>query len=285
MKGTISIRSVVNGITEWIEPVYGKREAVSIAHLILEKLFGLTFNEIHNNREITLASFKISVLNEYVHRLLKHEPVQYIIGEAFFYDRWFKVNPSVLIPRSETEELCRLIINENPEPGLRVLDAGTGSGCIAIILGLNLNSPDITAWDISPGAIKTARENAVIFDKKIDFAVLDIFNLKQPLLPFNLVVSNPPYVRRSESKSMNRNVLDYEPENAIFVTDNDPLIFYKKILSLNNEILYPGGRIYFEINESFGQEIQLLLSSYKFSEIRIIKDIHGKDRIATARKL
>ena len=178
MKGTISSKKLLKAISEWIEPVYEITEANSIAVMILEKLFGLDFNEIHKCKDVELNETNILSVNGFIQRLLKHEPIQYILGEAFFYDRWFNVNPSVLIPRSETEELCRLIINENTRYGTRVLDMGTGCGCIAIILGLNLNSPEISAWDINPEAVKTAKSNALKFNVKINFKVIDIFNFK-----------------------------------------------------------------------------------------------------------
>jgi release factor glutamine methyltransferase len=284
MRGTISSKKLLKGMSEWIEPVCGITEGNSIARMILQKIFELDYHEIHNNKEVIFTETNIFLINDYIKRLLKYEPVQYILGEAFFYDRWFKVNPSVLIPRSETEELCRLIIDENTKPGARVLDIGTGSGCIAIILGLNLVSPEISAWDKNPQAVKIANVNALNLNVNIDFKVIDIFSFTGHIQPFDIIVSNPPYVRISESKIMNRNILDYEPKDAIFVKDDDPLIFYKKIISMKNNLLSSNGRIYFEINESYGYEIKMLLNQHEFNKIRIIKDIHGKDRIATAQR-
>ena len=283
MAGSISSRKLLNAITDWIIPAYEKEEARSIAFMILEKVFMITHRDIISSREISLNHNDILHLNEILQRLIKNEPIQYILGEAFFYDRWFIVNPAVLVPRPETEELCRLIIRENQDPGLRILDIGTGSGCIAIVLALNLIAPEIHAWDISQDAIVTARANARKFGIDIEFKVLDLFSITDYSSKFDIIVCNPPYVIADDSVHMRRNVLYYEPGNAIFVNNEDPLIYYRKILYLREKLLTLNGKIYFEINESFGQGMNVLLKENHMHEVRIIRDIHGKERFATAK--
>ncbi len=237
--------------------LYGEREALSILKLYNEEKGELT----DTDRQ----------------RLLSSEPIQYIIGRAHFWGREFAVNPSTLIPRGETEELVHLIIkNLTPEFSGSIVDVGTGSGIIATTLALELPKAKVSALDISEEAIKTARANSQEFAANVECSVQDIFDCKE--LDFDIVVSNPPYVTESEKKLMHPNVLKWEPHTALFVSDEDPLIFYRTIARLTKKTLY------FEINEHLGTQMTEMLLQEGFTDIQIIKDIHSRDRICTAKR-
>jgi release factor glutamine methyltransferase len=246
----------------------------------MEHLFNLKKSDILLDKKIEKVNNEeiISIIN----RINQSEPIQYILGETEFYGRKFKVNKNVLIPRPETEELVDLIIKENKkQKKIKVLDIGTGSGCIAITLAKELPEAEVCALDISKDALKTANENALMNNAKVDFSHADIIqNLKFKLQNLNIIVSNPPYVRESEKKQMHTNILEHEPFTALFVKDEDPLIFYKSIILFAKQHLVENGKCYFEINEKFGQETIALFAENNFSEIRIIKDLQNKDRIA-----
>lgn len=217
-------------------------------------------------------------------RLKTGEPIQYILGHGPFYGREFKVSPATLIPRNETEELVHLIIKENPQANLRILDIGTGTGCIPITLALEMKNPEVFAVDISEDALEIAKENAKALQAKVKFLPCDILAEIPPLSDLDLIVSNPPYIPFSEKEQMHRNVLDFEPHLALFVSTDDPLVFYKKIAEKGKHLLKPHGKLYFEINERFGNEVVRVLSALDFKEIRIIKDLNGKDRIVSGQK-
>jgi release factor glutamine methyltransferase len=233
-------------------------------------------------------------IKEIIDRINQSEPVQYVLEETEFYGRKFKVNKNVLIPRPETEELVDLIIKENrKQKKIKVLDIGTGSGCIAITLGKELPEAEVYALDISKEALQTARENALMNNAKVELIEFDIISPVEDkqnspylgqakLITHNLdiIVSNPPYVRESEKKQMHANVLDHEPYTALFVKDEDPLIFYEKIILFAKEHLTNGGKCYFEINEKFGEKIAELFLKNNFSDVRVIKDLQDKYRMA-----
>ena len=208
------------------------------------------------------------------------KPIQYIIGETIFYDCTIKLNRATLIPRPETEELVDLIIHENSNYKGNIIDFGTGSGCIAIAVSSKLPGTILTGTDISDEALMIARENARINNVEIIWLKDDILTPDTGALEkAGIIVSNPPYVRNSEKQMMNRNVLDFEPHSALFVPDSDPLVFYRGIMNKAVKVLDPKGRIYFEINEMLGEAMYLLLESYGYSDIKIITDINGKERI------
>lgn len=191
-----------------------------------------------------------------------------------------RLNSDTMIPRPETEELVDLVIKENRGFTGSALDIGTGSGCIAIAIALNLPGSAVTGIDISEGALLKAKENAGLNKVQVSFIRADIFNIDPGLFSgTDIILSNPPYIRESEKKLMSRNVLDYEPHTALFVDDSDPLVYYSAITRLASAILTPGGSLYFEINEALGSQISFLLKSAGYSSVRIIKDINGKDRI------
>jgi release factor glutamine methyltransferase len=211
-------------------------------------------------------------------------PIQYIIGETEFYDLTFKVNKHTLIPRQETEELVHAIINENKITAPNILDVGTGSGCIPIVLARNIAGANVSSVDISEGAIVIAKENATLNNVTIDFHLRDF--LKWDMYSwergYDIIVSNPPYVKESEKELMEKNVLTYEPHTALFVDDEDPLIFYKRIAEFAKVHLRKGGKLYFEINEALGQEMIELQKSLGFSSVRLMKDLNGRDRMTSA---
>jgi release factor glutamine methyltransferase len=267
-----------------LEKAYGKREAQSLAFLLLENVFALTRSEILAGKQIERIQ-NVSLLDNYLERLQKFEPVQYILGSTEFYGYPFQVNPSVLIPRQETEELVQLIISENKKKApLSIIDIGTGSGCIAITLKKELPQAFVYAADISKEALAIAQKNAVLNNAEISFLHKDILSAETIIPETNIIVSNPPYVMHTEKKLMAANVLEHEPHLALFVEEENPLIFYAAIAEKAKKHLLPGGRIYFEINEQFGKETAILLSQSGFKEVRVLKDLRDKDRMVRGEK-
>ncbi|HLF32951.1 MAG TPA: peptide chain release factor N(5)-glutamine methyltransferase [Cyclobacteriaceae bacterium] len=283
MTGSLTNGQLRSALINWIEPLYGRNEASSITSFIMEKAFNIDYRTQDSVTGVNLSGTDISIINNILQRLAKHEPIQYILGEAYFYDRWFQVNPAVLIPRQETAELCGLIIDENRSKGLQILDIGTGSGCIAIILWSYLNASVVYGWDISREILRVAADNAQRYEASIKLEPRNIFHDLPSREKFDIIVCNPPYVTIEDKKRMNKNVVDFEPAEALFVPDGDPLKFYNRILSIRNELLINGGKIYFEINESFGKEMERLMLESGLIQVRVIRDIHGKDRFASGK--
>jgi release factor glutamine methyltransferase len=222
------------------------------------------------------------LIEDIVNELKKQKPIQYITGKTSFYGLWFTVNEHVLIPRQETEELVRWIIDENAEKKINILDIGTGSGCIAVSLKKNLPESDVTAVDISEKALNTARINAENNQSAITFSQVNILDNIQIDKQFDLIVSNPPYVRACEKARMQDNVLNYEPAEALYVSDKQPLIFYNSIASFALKHLVDNGLVYLEVNENLADEVALIYENMGFSEVEIRKDINGKDRMMKA---
>lgn len=250
----------------------------------------LTLHILNKRRIDVSLNYDIEVFNndkikfqDSIERLKKHEPIQYIIGKTEFYGLPFKLSNNVLIPRPETEELVDWVISKfkSQKSKIRVLDIGTGSGCIAISLAKNLPDCKIVALDISSEALKIAKENAKLNNVEVKFIAADIlnWNLELDNLKFEVIVSNPPYVRALEKNQMKKNVLVFEPHLALFVEDEDSLLFYRKIIQLTNKILKSKGQLFFEINEYLGKETVKLLRDNGFEEIELKSDIFGKDRI------
>jgi len=280
-----SLKTLYRNITSSIS-LYEDQEKSNIAYLILENLFKIRKTDLLLDK--TIKDYNPSILKDIINRINNAEPVQYILGHTEFYGRKFIVNKHVLIPRPETEELVDLVIKENRKrKDLTILDIGTGSGCIAVSLKKEMVQAGITAIDMSAEALKVAELNANDLQANVNFIKADILSEAKKLegLKFDIIISNPPYVRNSEKKLMHQNVLAYEPGIALFVSDKDPLLFYRAIIELSIKHLLPGGSCYFEINESYGNEIKELLKSNHFSDIRILQDLRAKDRIATARKI
>ena len=259
--------------------IVDEREIISWAYLTIEYLLGYNRSDciIHANKEITTEI--TDRIKQIIADLKTKKPIQYILGETEFYGLQFKVNEHTLIPRPETEELVEWILKEEFSSAL---DIGTGSGCIAITLAKNTNAK-ITAIDISKEAIDVAKENTKNNKVEIDFMLQDILQA-ETLYKVDLIVSNPPYILNSEKEKMEANVLDFEPDLSLFISDNDPLLFYKKIGVLAEKSLNCGGKLYFEINEKYGAEILEMLSKIGFVDIALKKDINDKDRMVKATK-
>jgi len=258
---------------------YSDKELISIAYIVIEEILGLNkINVIINNANVISTNDEVKI-NEIIKDLTANKPIQYILGKANFFNLSFIVNKHVLIPRQETEQLINWILDYEFNS---VLDIGTGSACIPISLSKN-STANITAIDISSNAIKIAKKNADNYNLNITFLCEDIFKFN-PDSKFDLIVSNPPYVLKSEMKKMHKNVLNFEPHNALFVEDSDPLIFYNYIAQFAFKYLNSKGALFFEINESFGVEIKLILNKLDFVNIELKKDLNGKDRMIKAIK-
>jgi release factor glutamine methyltransferase len=264
----------------------GHNEKESIGFLIMEHLFGISRTHIMQERDIQMTPVHESIISKMIDRLNRHEPVQYILGETDFFGRNFSVTPSVLIPRPETEQLIVIVkdFQRNiQQQYIRILDIGTGSGCIPITLALEIPGSNITAIDVDTAALEVAKKNAERYRAFISLQQSDI--LKDDLQnTYDVIVSNPPYIAEEEKKSMQKNVLDFEPHIALFVPDNDPLIFYKQISRKSFKALTAGGLLALEINERFGDEVASLLKTDGFKTVTIIKDINKKARIVTGVK-
>jgi release factor glutamine methyltransferase len=280
-----TIKDIRSYLADELKEIYREPEINSIINLIIMTHLGISkLHQVYNyNQQIdnALTDRIIKICDE----LKTGKPVQYILGETSFYDCRIKLNNSVLIPRQETEELVHLIINENKDFYGEIIDFGTGSGCIAIALAANLKNANLTGIDISADALALAGENANLNNARITLKQADILNLRTDELKMaGIIVSNPPYVRQAEKKLMAGNVLDFEPHQALFVEDSDPLVFYREILRIAEKILLPGGRIYFEINEAMGSQMTELMKEYKYKNADIVKDINGKERFVKATK-
>lgn len=279
----MKLKEAIEQLREGLAGVADPQEVQAMIRVICEDVFNYDPVDVALRQESELPDFAPQRVAEIIARLQRHEPLQYILGTARFHGHRFKVTPAVLIPRPETEQLVDLIIEENPGSDLRVLDMGTGSGCIAISLARALKFARVDALDVSRDALAVARDNAASLKVKVRFFESDIL-APQPAATYDIIVSNPPYITWSERELMERNVKDYEPAQALFVPDNDPLLFYKAIASYANRSLEKGGGLYLEINQRFGAEVKRLLEDCGFDEVRIIVDSFGKDRFAVAVK-
>lgn len=264
--------------------IYDANECGSFFKIIIKTIF-----RPYGLHKIYDPQFRIdeahsSEIIRIVKELKTGKPFQYILGETEFFGLNIKVTPDVLIPRPETEELVDLIIRENKDFKGEIIDFGTGSGCIAIALAANIRDAEITGVDVSGKALDIARLNASGNNVKVNFEKNDILAFSITGKKTGIIVSNPPYVRQSEKAVMQKNVLDFEPAQALFVDDHDPLLFYRKILEIAGEILVEGGKIYFEINEALGSEIMEVFDSFGYKEKSIIKDLNNRDRFAKAIK-
>lgn len=277
-----SSKKLFDFIFNKLEVNESKEELSSITYLIIENLFGIAKAEVIIDRSINISSKEQKALSQFLDRVNNNEPLQYILGEANFYGRKFQVDLSVLIPRPETEELVDLIIKENRGKKIKFLDIGTGSGCIPVTLSKELKETKAFAIDVDPRTIKTARANAQKFDVEVEFMLIDILSEEIPNSPYDVIVSNPPYIRESERQGLNKNVKDHEPSKALFVRDDDPLLFYRRIADLSKKALKDGGRLYFEVNEKYGDDVKIMLEVLDFEDVHLIKDLNEKDRIVRA---
>ena len=267
-------------------PVYDEGEAQAIARLIYEVRYGLTLSDLLMGRD---SSVPQDELEQIAIRLERQEPVQYILGQTEFCGRTFVVNKHVLIPRPETAELCQWIVLGNGLQGCKkILDIGTGSGCIAITLAAEMPKAEVTAWDISEEALKVAKENAKRTNVHVKFEQVDILHLPSSILhltsAFDLIVSNPPYICNKERETMEANVLEHEPHTALFVPDDDPLLFYRAIAQYGQTALKEGGWLYFEINPLYAETLCEMLSKMSYHDIEIKEDQYGKQRMIRAKR-
>ncbi len=273
------IRQLFREYSLRLQTLYSQQEAESLTFWLLEHFLGMRRMDILQDKQVAPNP----ALAEAVIQLEKGHPIQYITGHAPFYGRDFHVNPSVLIPRHETEELVHLIASENQHKGLHVLDLGTGSGCIPVTLALEMDRPVITAVDVSDAALEVAKRNAEKHAKEpVNFVRCNVLQEELPVIGLDIIVSNPPYVRESEKAHMHVNVLDHEPHLALFVPEDDPLVFYRVIASKGKRALKPGGKLYFEINEALGAEVVALLTRLGYQDIILRQDLNGRDRMVRA---
>ena len=261
--------------------VYDTGEAKAIVRWVLDVRFGLSIADIYCGKVTQLSPNDQAELEKIMQRLEKAEPVQYVLGVADFCGRQFHVAPGVLIPRLETAELCHLIAEDG---GADILDIGTGSGCIAITLALDIADAKVTAWDISDDALVIAQQNAKTLGADVSFEKRDALNISQTSIIWDVIVSNPPYICRKEAAEMEENVLKYEPDTALFVPDDDPLLFYRHIMNYAASALRQEGRLYFEINPIYADSIVEQLQQLGFADVQKIDDQFGKTRFIKACK-
>lgn len=317
----MTLEELKNLFTSELKTEYAPGEIDAFFLLSLEEITGIVRDDYTLRKRQPAKPEQADRFNAVVRELKSHKPIQYILGTTQFFRCKLRVNEHVLIPRPETEELVSFILQEIGAEGrgseeLNILDIGTGSGCIAIALKKKLPNANVSAIDVSDEALLIAKQNAILNQTRINFLQGDILNAATPALKgeiqkvaeknlqaplqglgvsggqlFNIIVSNPPYVRLSEKEKMDKNVLEYEPHLALFVNDNDPLLFYKAIADFAKDHLIPspspageGGRLYFEINEALGSDVKKLLTDKGFKGVEIIKDMSGKDRIAIGKR-
>ena len=263
---------------------YDPREAGNLSRIICCEILGQQTVDYYLGKDIILSVKEEQELEIILARLHNFEPIQYILGEARFLGRTFRVTPGVLIPRPETEELVEMMLKEL-SPVSRVLDVGTGSGCIAISLAKELPESQVTAWDVSGEALSIAAANSKALQASVRFEQRDVLTYEPCVVDcYDVIVSNPPYVTEAEKQEMEHNVLDWEPSLALFVPDTDPLRFYRRIAVLGLEMLTSGGKLYFEINRAFGKDTVAMLCETGYRAVRLQKDISHNDRFVIAEK-
>lgn len=255
-----------------------------MSRLVCCELLGQSSADYYLGKDIILSAKEEKELESILTRLHNFEPIQYILGETHFLGRTFRVAPGVLIPRPETEELVEMMVTEL-SPASRVLDIGTGSGCIAISLAKELPGLQVSAWDVSPEALKIATANAEALQASVRFELCDVLShVPATTRCYDVIVSNPPYVTQGEKQEMEPNVLNWEPPLALFVPDADPLRFYRRIATLGLDMLVDGGRLYFEINRAFGEATVSMLRQAGYRSVCLRKDISHNDRFVIAER-
>ena len=279
------VNEIITYYQEKLSALYPSNEIKNITEMIFEHFMGWDKMTLRSNNKSTLSESELLLFHKALKRLLKNEPVQHITGQVEFYSLPFKVNKHVLIPRPETEELVDLVIKEC-SGSETILDIGTGTGCIPISLKKQLKNTLVYGVDVSGDALAIARDNAALNSAEVTFVkedILQMSSIKDSLKKeFDVIISNPPYITNSEKELMSENVLTFEPHIALFIEDDEPLLFYDKIGHLAYDNLSSGGKLYFEINEHYGNQTMKLLKSIGFSHIRLIKDLQNKDRIIAA---
>lgn len=280
---TIPAKELATFISSRLEGTYDTREATNISRELLYHFYQLDRLQLSMNESVSLPKNEEKRLLHIIERLTNHEPLQHVIGSVEFYGLEFKTDARALIPRPETEELVDWIVRNHREPDLKVMDIGTGTGCIPVSLAKHMNTATIAAVDVSAEALTLARENAKLNGLSIDFRRLNILEEDLPD-HYDIIVSNPPYIPASDQAIMSPNVLAFEPGLALFVSDDSPLIFYIRIATLASESLKRGGKLYFEIHENYGAQIVNMLENYGYEEIELRQDMQGKDRMIKAMK-
>lgn len=278
------LENPVEYIRTQLSEMYTLGEIRVFTRLILREVCNLSFADILSCKFNDLTDTEKQNIISIVKRLQNCEPIQYIIGKTEFFGYEFKVTPSVLIPRPETEELVEWILLEAKKVNPHILDIGSGSGCIAISLAKQMKYATVDAWDVSDQALVVAKENAVINNVSVRFSNVDVLKPYQCKKSFDIIVSNPPYIRVSEKDVMSKNVLDYEPHSALFVPDSDALIFYNNIADIAIQHLKNKGFLYFEINQAMSSQVMQLLKEKKFVNIELKQDLFANDRMIRAMK-
>lgn len=276
---------LVRQIREALHGVCSDAEALSLAKMLLVDVFGFSTLELYGGKDRSFSEKEQMHLADIVCRLQNHEPVQYIIGKETFMGLVFEVDENVLIPRPETQELVGWILEEHrSDEGCKILDIGTGSGCIPVALAHFMNGAELEAWDISDGALEVARRNANRNGVNVLFRKQNVLEAVPSTSCYDVIVSNPPYITEKEKVDMEANVLDWEPSVALFVPDSDPLLFYRKIAELGLKMLLPEGVLYFEINRAYGAMMKSMLENMGYKYVELRKDIFGNDRMIKAIK-
>jgi release factor glutamine methyltransferase len=285
MESTVVLSEIKSMFRSGLSGYYPDNEIRNIFYQASDHLLNYSKIDILLKSHEPISAEKVRKFNHMLKRLRKWEPIQYITGFTEFYGLTFRVDSRVLIPRPETEELVQWIIRDEKGSSVNLLDIGAGSGCIAVSLAVNLPAANVSAMDISAEALVIARMNAQLNQANVNFFAFDVLN-SNIALPgkYQIMVSNPPYVRELEKALMRRNVLDYEPGIALFVSDNDALVYYRSIALLGRKYLKDGGTLYLEINENYPHEIARLLESTGFCSVEIRRDLNGKQRMIKARK-
>lgn len=269
-----------------LSSLYDEMEIESFFYIILEQFHNKKRIDLALQPEMEMDALQLLRWETVLSELKKEKPIQYILGETEFYGLRFRVNENTLIPRPETEELVELIISDNQitknTNSLTILDIGTGSGCIAISLAKNLSNAKVSAIDVSEKALEMAKKNAEINEVNVNFILADVLKLSTLQEKYDVIVSNPPYVRNLEKHEIKPNVLEFEPHLALFVEDDDALIFYRKIAELALKNVSENGKLYFEINQYLGKETVELLENLGFKNVKLIKDIYENDRMVCA---
>lgn len=279
------MQSCISHIRQTLGQHYSSSEINGFIRIIFESVCGYSLTDLILYKNNILSDSLRKQIDKIVERIDQNEPIQYVLGRSLFCGISFSVTPDVLIPRPETEELVELITARHAGSAPRILDIGTGSGCIAVSLAKKLPESRVEAWDISEKVLQVARKNAQENQANVTFKQVDITRELPPeaVQPYDIIVSNPPYVCLREKAEMERNVLDYEPHLALFVPDEDPLLFYRAILRAGKRLLAEGGFIYFEINRMFGHQTVSLLRQNGYEKTEIIQDLSGNDRMVAAR--
>lgn len=280
----MEIKHYRSGFVQTLTPIYDAQEAESFFYLILENQRLMKRIDLALHPDAVFSETETENWNAILEKLKRYIPIQYILGKTHFYGLEFEVDENVLIPRPETEELVEWILKNHKGKNPKILDIGTGSGCIAIALGKNLPNAQVSAIDVSEKALSTAKRNAENNDVKVNFMWKDILQTEDLNQQFDIIVSNPPYVRNLEKSAIKQNVLDHEPHLALFVDDHDALIFYRKIADLALKNLGENGELYFEINQYLSKEMMDMLEQKGFRQIELKKDIYGNNRMVFGRK-